>query len=73
MFNLLHLCLHDCFAKVLWCHLPCKCTFQVGDRSDSNVYIRNKLKKAEEVGIHAVHIKLPPSITQEQLEAVCAL
>uniref|UniRef100_A0A914X3W4 C-1-tetrahydrofolate synthase, cytoplasmic n=1 Tax=Plectus sambesii TaxID=2011161 RepID=A0A914X3W4_9BILA len=42
---------------------------QVGDRSDSNVYIRNKLKKAEEVGIRAVHIKLPPSTTQDQLEA----
>ena len=42
----------------------------MGDRSDSNVYIRNKLKKAEEVGIHAVHLNLPQDTTQEQLENV---
>ena len=32
---------------------------QVGDRSDSNVYIRQKLKAAEEIGINASHLKLP--------------
>ena len=32
---------------------------QVGDRSDSNVYIRQKLKAAEEIGISASHLKLP--------------
>ena len=32
---------------------------QVGDRSDSNVYIRQKLKAAEEIGIAASHLKLP--------------
>ena len=32
---------------------------QVGDRSDSNVYIRQKLKAAEEIGIDASHLKLP--------------
>ena len=32
---------------------------QVGDRNDSNTYIRQKLKAAEEIGIVAKHMKLP--------------
>lgn len=40
---------------------------QVGDREDSNVYIRMKLKNAAEVGIAAEHIKLPRSTTHRQL------
>lgn len=32
---------------------------QVGDRNDSNTYIRQKLKAAEEIGIEAKHMKLP--------------
>ena len=31
---------------------------QVGDQADSNVYIRMKLKAAEEIGIKASHLKL---------------
>ena len=31
---------------------------QVGDREDSNVYIRMKLRGAEEIGINAQHIRL---------------
>ena len=31
---------------------------QVGDRSESNVYIKMKLKAAEEIGIKANHLKL---------------
>ena len=31
---------------------------QVGGREDSNVYIRMKLKAAEEIGIDAKHVKL---------------
>ena len=42
---------------------------QVGDRKDSNVYIRNKLKAAEAVGIHATHHKLPADTSQAALEA----
>jgi len=41
---------------------------QVGDRSDSNVYIKNKIARASEVGVEARLIKLEKSITQEQLE-----
>lgn len=32
---------------------------QVGGREDSNVYIRMKLKAAEDIGIKAEHVKLP--------------
>ena len=32
---------------------------QVGDRTDSNVYIKHKLKAAEDIGINATHVKLP--------------
>lgn len=42
---------------------------QVGDREDSNVYIRQKLKSAEAVGINAQHLKLPNSTTQYELIA----
>jgi len=40
---------------------------QVGDRSDSNVYIRMKIKGAAECGMEAWHIKLPGSTTQHEL------
>ena len=32
---------------------------QVGNREDSNVYIRMKIKGANEIGMNAQHIKLP--------------
>ncbi|KAB7494407.1 C-1-tetrahydrofolate synthase, cytoplasmic [Armadillidium nasatum] len=40
---------------------------QAGDREDSNVYIRMKVKAAEEIGINAQHIRYPKTITQSQL------
>ncbi|RXG73631.1 C-1-tetrahydrofolate synthase, cytoplasmic [Armadillidium vulgare] len=40
---------------------------QAGDREDSNVYIRMKVKAAEEIGIKAQHIRYPKTITQSQL------
>ncbi|XP_075222601.1 pug C-1-tetrahydrofolate synthase, cytoplasmic isoform X2 [Lycorma delicatula] len=40
---------------------------QVGDRQDSNVYIRMKMKSAADIGINASHIKLPRTITQIEL------
>lgn len=42
---------------------------QVGDREDSNVYIRMKMKNASEIGINAEHIKLPKYTTQ--VEVIC--
>ncbi|KAI6201826.1 Methenyltetrahydrofolate cyclohydrolase [Aphelenchoides besseyi] len=47
---------------------PCLAIVQVGDRSDSNVYIRNKLARADEVGMEAKLIKLGRNITQYELE-----
>lgn len=40
---------------------------QVGDREDSNVYIRMKIKAATEIGIKAEHIRLPKSTTQHEV------
>merc|ERR1719158_2816781 len=40
---------------------------QVGGREDSNVYIRMKLKAAEEIGINASCLKLSRNITQMEL------
>lgn len=40
---------------------------QVGDRSDSNVYINQKLKASEEIGVCAQHVKLPKSSTQSEI------
>lgn len=42
---------------------------QVGDRDDSNLYISMKLKAAAEIGINAVHVKLPQSATEH--EVIC--
>ncbi|XP_077994122.1 C-1-tetrahydrofolate synthase, cytoplasmic-like [Glandiceps talaboti] len=42
---------------------------QVGDRSDSNVYVRNKIKFATEIGMKAEHFKLPRETTQAELLA----
>jgi len=40
---------------------------QVGDRKDSNVYIRMKIRAAAEIGMMAEHAKLDASKTQEEL------
>ncbi|XP_013170793.1 PREDICTED: C-1-tetrahydrofolate synthase, cytoplasmic isoform X1 [Papilio xuthus] len=40
---------------------------QVGGREDSNVYIRMKLKAAENIGILAEHVRLPRDCTQTEL------
>ncbi|XP_068155521.1 C-1-tetrahydrofolate synthase, cytoplasmic isoform X1 [Drosophila tropicalis] len=40
---------------------------QVGGREDSNVYIRMKIKAATEIGIDAVHVQLPKTITEREL------
>lgn len=40
---------------------------QVGNREDSNVYINQKLKSAEAVGVKARHIKLPNTSTQDEV------
>ena len=40
---------------------------QVGDNPVSNVYVRNKIKLCEEVGIEVEHYKLSENTTEEQL------
>ncbi|OQV12720.1 C-1-tetrahydrofolate synthase, cytoplasmic [Hypsibius exemplaris] len=40
---------------------------QVGNREDSNVYIRTKLKTGSEVGIKTRHVKLPDTTTESEL------
>ncbi|CAG4953717.1 unnamed protein product [Parnassius apollo] len=47
--------------------LPRLAIVQVGGREDSNVYIRMKLKAAENIGIMAEHIRLPRDCTQTEL------
>uniref|UniRef100_A0A158R4M2 C-1-tetrahydrofolate synthase, cytoplasmic n=1 Tax=Syphacia muris TaxID=451379 RepID=A0A158R4M2_9BILA len=43
---------------------------QIGNRSDSDVYIRNKLKKAAQVGVDAKLYKLKDDVTQHELETL---
>lgn len=40
----------------------------MGDRSDSNVYITAKLKKAADIGAEGRLVKLPATTTQAELE-----
>ncbi|XP_044265161.1 C-1-tetrahydrofolate synthase, cytoplasmic isoform X1 [Tribolium madens] len=40
---------------------------QVGGREDSNVYIRMKIKTASQIGIKALHVKLPQTTTEGEL------
>lgn len=40
---------------------------QVGDREDSNVYIRMKQKAAEDVGFHFRHVHLPTNVSEAEL------
>ena len=41
-------------------------TLKVGNREDSNVYIKQKLKNADAVGIRATHVKLSETSTQTE-------
>lgn len=46
---------------------PCLVVIQVGDRPESNSYIRGKVKDCEEVGIECVVKKLPENINTKNL------
>ena len=41
---------------------------QVGNREDSNVYIRHKMKAAEEIGIRGRLVRLEPSTSETQVK-----
>lgn len=42
----------------------------VGDDPASGVYVRNKIKRAEQAGIHSIEKRLPADTSQETLDAV---
>ena len=44
------------------------CLLKVGNREDSNIYIRNKLKTAADSGVNAKHYKFDRSITETELK-----
>ena len=46
---------------------PCLVVIQVGDRPESNSYIRGKMRDGEEVGIECKVLKYPEHITQKHL------
>lgn len=46
---------------------PCLAVIQVGDDEASNVYVKNKSKVCEEVGVCFVHVKLPNDISEQDL------
>lgn len=47
----------------------CLATVLVGDDKPSQIYVRNKRKKAEEAGLISRHVELPADISQVDLEA----
>uniref|UniRef100_A0A2K5KB24 C-1-tetrahydrofolate synthase, cytoplasmic n=1 Tax=Colobus angolensis palliatus TaxID=336983 RepID=A0A2K5KB24_COLAP len=47
--------------------IPGLAILQIGNRDDSNLYIKVKLKAAEEIGIKATHIKLPRTTTESEV------
>ena len=48
-------------------YVPGLAIVQVGNREDSNVYIRMKIKAASEIGILVDHVKLSNTITEVEL------
>lgn len=52
--------------------LVCLATVLVGDDKPSQIYVRNKRKKAEEAGMVSRHVELPADVSQAELEAAVA-
>ena len=49
--------------------LPCLAVILVGDDAASQIYVRNKLRTAEKVGIKSVEIRFDNQLTEERLLA----
>ncbi len=49
---------------------PCLVVVQVGDRADSNIYIKGKKTFAEKIGAKIIHEKLKENITKEEVTAI---
>ena len=47
--------------------VPCLAIIQVGDVPASNAYVRGKIKDCDEVGVKALHIRLPEEVSEEEL------
>lgn len=47
------------------------CNVKVGDREDSNVYIRMKIKSAEAIGAKAIHLRLANTTTEQEVGRLC--
>lgn len=47
---------------------PTLVIIQVGEREDSNVYIRQKIKFGESVGVSVIHKKFPDTIHKDELQ-----
>jgi len=61
----------DAFLK-LGRRAPGLCTVLVGDHAASAIYVRNKRKRALEVGIATFHHELPESVSESELLALIA-
>jgi methylenetetrahydrofolate dehydrogenase (NADP+)/methenyltetrahydrofolate cyclohydrolase len=58
----------DISQTVLKLHVkPCLCTILVGDDPSSSVYVKNKHKACEEVGIRSRHYEFPPNVSECEL------
>ena len=55
------------FVNSITIFTPGFAVVQVGNREDSNVYIRHKLKAAEEIGIQSRLVRLDSSTTERQV------
>lgn len=51
---------------------PALIIYQVGENPASDAYVRGKMRDCEEVGIYAELVKLPKSMTEEELNATIA-
>lgn len=56
----------DTFSK-RWRRAPCLTTLLVGDDPASQVYIRNKIKACQDVGIHSCHESLSATLSEQSL------
>ena len=57
---------HDIF-RLKFDRAPCLATVLVGNNSASAIYVANKRRKAQEVGITSIHHQLPQTCSQEDL------
>ena len=58
----------DISRTVLKLHIkPCLCTILVGDDQSSSVYVKNKHKACEEVGMCSRHYEFPSTVSESEI------